>query len=441
MFTDQQERRPRWRAVGRATFVAALTVAFAAAAATPATAVNVVHPAVVIENPADWTPHMLDGTVFKFLQIGDRVYVGGSYTRVRNANSSTELPRRFLVALNKNTGQLDLAFNPILDGAVTSLVAAPDGQSLFAGGSFRTVNGTTSRSVTRLDAATGARWPGFTPAAFSGGVLDMRLLGNRLFVGGVFQFVAGADRPGLVALNATTGAVDPFLHNMVISDKRVTQTGATAPLKIEGMDVTPDGSKLVVIGNFNRIAGQLRWQLAVIDLTTNPASLHSWATNRFQTNCGGGAVTYLTGIDISANGTWFAISTKGFTFTGRLCDSATRWELTTGGSGKQPTWINYTGGDTLHSIAITGSAVYVGGHQRWLNNPFGRNSAGPGAVPREGIGAIHPVTGLALPWNPGKTRGVGTQDIYSTPEGLWIGSDGNRVNGEFHARIAFFPLP
>ena len=107
----------------------------------------------------------------------------------------------------------------------------------------------------------------------------------------------------------------------------------------------------------------------------------------------------------------------------------------------RPTWINYTGGDTLHSVAVTGAAVYVGGHQRWLDNPNGVDSAGLGAVPRQGIGAISPTTGRALPWNPGKTRGVGTKFIYATSTGIWFGSDGRRFAGKVHDSIAFTPLP
>ena len=106
----------------------------------------------------------------------------------------------------------------------------------------------------------------------------------------------------------------------------------------------------------------------------------------------------------------------------------------------QPTWINYTGGDTLHSVAATGAAVYVQGHQRWLDNPDGNNFAGPGAVPREGIGAINPATGLALEWNPGKTREVGGKELFATPGGLWVGSDGERFASEYRACIAFVPL-
>ena len=86
-------------------------------------------------------------------------------------------------------------------------------------------------------------------------------------------------------------------------------------------------------------------------------------------------------------------------------------------------------------------AVYVQGHQRWLDNPFGRDSAGPGAVSRPGIGAIDPVTGKATSWNPTKERGVGGKDLYVTSQGLWVGSDTNYIGGEFHPRLALMPRP
>jgi hypothetical protein len=91
-------------------------------------------------------------------------------------------------------------------------------------------------------------------------------------------------------------------------------------------------------------------------------------------------------------------------------------------------------------VLVTGAAVYVQGHQRWLDNPYGRDYAGPGAVSRPGIGAIDPVQGKALPWNPGKTRGVGGKDMLATSAGLWVGSDGAQFAGETRSRIAFCPL-
>ena len=90
--------------------------------------------------------------------------------------------------------------------------------------------------------------------------------------------------------------------------------------------------------------------------------------------------------------------TTGAYRAGSLCDAA--------GPSQQPTWVDYTGGDTLSSVAVTGTAVYVGGHQRWMNNSFAADTAGPGAVAREGIAALDPVNGLPLSWNPGATAAL-----------------------------------
>ncbi len=60
---------------------------------------------------------------------------------------------------------------------------------------------------------------------------------------------------------------------------------------------------------------------------------------------------------------------------------------------------------------------------------------------RKGIGAIDPVTGKALAWNPPKPAAQGGQDFLVTSSGLWIGSDSPTFNGEYHRGIAFAPLP
>jgi hypothetical protein len=54
---------------------------------------------------------------------------------------------------------------------------------------------------------------------------------------------------------------------------------------------------------------------------------------------------------------------------------------------------------------------------------------------------LDPVTGLALPWNPTKDRGVGGKDLLLTPAGLWVASDTIHIGGEIHERLAFMPMP
>ena len=151
---------------------------------------------------------------------------------------------------------------------------------------------------------------------------------------------------------------------------------------------------------------------------------------------------FFTDVEIAPTNDWFAMSARGGyaspASTG-LCDTVTRWELSPTSTSAQPTWVNYTGGDTLWSVAVTPAAVYVGGHQRWLNNPYCSNCAGPNAVSREGVGAVSPTDGSALAWNPGRARGVGAQELVGTPRGLYIGSDTTRLAKEYHGRLGMFP--
>ena len=64
-----------------------------------------------------------------------------------------------------------------------------------------------------------------------------------------------------------------------------------------------------------------------------------------------------------------------------MCDAAARFETADQGTAIEPTWINWTGGDSLYSVAVTGVAVYVGGHMRWLDNPYGPTRPGRARCP------------------------------------------------------------
>ena len=124
-----------------------------------------------------------------------------------------------------------------------------------------------------------------------------------------------------------------------------------------------------------------------------------------------------------------------------LCDATARFN-TNVAAPVRPAWINYTGGDTLHSVAVTTAAVYIQGHQRWVSSTG--VGCTPGCFAREGIAALAPATGAALTWNPGKERGVGGKDLLltSAPAGLWVASDTDLIGNprESHQDLAFLPL-
>jgi hypothetical protein len=402
--------------------------------AQPGGAVNVPQPVVVSADPANWTPHVLDGKVDAIVVVGGKVVAGGLFTQVATADDpATPIPRSNIFAFDATTGAIDPNFAPVMDNEVESLAVAPDGLHVFAGGRFTKVNGTAQKSLAKLRLSDGARITQFKGKT-NARVKDMALSGGRLYIGGTFATVDGVTQVALAALDPTTGALSPDLHLQF----RGLRTGT---LNVDKFDITPDGSRLIAIGNWTLVNGLQRDQIVMVDLTTTPDSVFDWATTRFQQQCAAVFDTYMRDVDIAPDGSYFVIATTGAYRAGSLCDTASRWELGRTGSGQQPTWVDYTGGDTLYSVAITGPAVYVGGHQRWLNNPLRSGGAGPGAVTREGIAALDPRNGLPLLWNPGRDRGVGVFALVSTPEGLWIGSDTDRIGRyEYHGKLAFMPV-
>ena len=392
----------------------------------------VAHPAVVSTDPSDTTPHVRDGRTEAVLDLGTRVIVGGTFTSVKRFNQPTVFARSYLFAYDKATGAIDTTFLPQPDGKVTALLLAPDGK-VYVSGQFKTIGGRAVPYLAKIDPRTGAASAGFTPSP-SGMVYDMHLARGHLYIGGTFGKVRNVTRTNFAVVDPTTGAPRAGADIAFVG----APSGTTRVMRF---DVSPGGTKLVAIGNFATVGGHSRPNAAVLNLNAaGGASVGSWYTDRYRyLVCGFSFDSPTYDVDMSPDGKWFVIVTTGGPGgPTRLCDSAARWE--TNGSGTAaPTWVNHTGGDSLTSVAVTGSAVYVAGHQRWADNPQGADSKGPGAVDRQGIAALSPTTGKALSWNPGRSRGLVAPRIVPTPQGLYVLSDSDKFAGEFHPRLSFIP--
>ena len=340
---------------------------------------------------------------------------------------TTTYDRQNFVAFDSQTGVIS-PLNLSFDGMVGAIEATADGSALFIGGAFTKVNGITRRGIMKYDLVNNQIDPTFAPTGMRT-VSDIKLANGAVIAAGNFT-------KKLMALDPTTGADTGAIN--------ITVTGVVDPAnetKIQYIAVSPDGTRLVATGNFTTVNGQSRRRAFMLNLGAT-ATLSTWHAPRFDVNCvATSRLISAQGVDFSPDGSYFVIvATGGPTGTNGICDAAARFETANVSGNAQPTWINWTGGDTLYSVAVTGAAVYVGGHQRWLDNPQGHDSAGPGAVSRPGIGAIDPVTGKALAWNPTKSRNHGTMVLYATPQGLWVGSDGTEFGHEPHNGIGFAPL-
>lgn len=400
---------------------------------------------IVDADPVAFTPHVMDGEVYSMTRVGDTVLVGGTFTRVRNAGSSTDIARTNLFAFNAFTGQVSTTFAPNPNGRVYALQPAADGTSVYIGGAFTgATSGGSSISVSRLykaDVATGNRIAAFQPGSINGQVRDLSVTGNRLWVAGKFTHLQGQPSLALGTLNATTGARDPYYTGVIAGVHRGTTTN------VQKIATDPANSRLVLVGNFDTVNGVHRHQLAVLDISGPAMALADLYTTQYESPCSASFETYMTDVEFSPDGSFFVVSTTGAyggataTLAGTSgCDLVARFESGATGTNVRPTWTAYTGGDTTWTVEVTADVVYTGGHMRWQNNPTRGDAAGQGAVSRPGIAALDVANGLPYSWNPTRTLGAGVRALVATPEGLFVGSDTDVFANETHRKVAFVPL-
>jgi hypothetical protein len=398
------------------------------------------HPSVVAADPADTTPHLAaddSGRQPRVLSLASRkgvVYAGGIFRKVSSPQRRFTKHRHNVVAFKADNGAFT-DFDPRVNGPVWAVRTTR--KAVYIGGAFTKVNGVSRQGVAKLNPRTGAVDRSFRSPFDQGRVTDLALVHGRLIAGGTFP-------RKLIALKPDTGRITRYLRLKIGGALR----GSSSKAGVFRFAVNSAGSRLVAVGNFTHVDGKRRARAFMLKLGARSGSLSSWWYSPLGRKCRTDAASkraYLQDVDFAPNGSYFVVVSTGYVVPTAadigtmVCDAAARFEADVMDP-SEPTWINYTGGDTLHSVAVTGSAVYVQGHSRWLDNPFGSDYAGPGAVERLGGGAINPVTGKALSWNPVMPNQVGGYAFLATHDGLWIGRDGKRIGGEYHRGIAFMPL-
>ena len=375
--------------------------------------------------------------MFAIAENGSNMIIGGSFTQVGGQSHQR------VAVFDKSTGALSSSFAPTVNGSVNAVLPGPTTTTVYIGGAFTQVNGVAAQFVALVNTTNGTLVATFHAPVFNWGfVNDLVLRSGRLYAAGTFSTVAGKAHAGLASLNPTTGALDPFINVQFAGHHNDSGTGAQGWVGPSDIDVTPNGATMVVIGNFKTANGLLRDQAAMLDLTGSSAKVARWATSRYSPYCYNWAFdSYVRGVSFSPDGSYFVINATGGG-NGTLCDTTARFATNLTDTNAQPTWVDWTGGDTVWGVTVTNTAVYIGGHNRWNNNPLGVDRAQPGAVPRPGLAALDPVSGVPFTWNPGRVPlGVAVFAVHATAAGLWIGSDTDWV-GHFtyqRPKLAFFP--
>ena len=170
-------------------------------------------------NAAVWTVAPTDD--------GATVYVGGGFTTVKGQ-------RRTRLAALTPTGDLT-AWNSGANALVRAIV--PGGDVLYVGGAFGSIGGAERPNLAEVDATTG-RATGWDAQA-EDDVDTLALAGETLYAGGEFESIGRRSRRHLAALNRADGSAtlwDPSPDDSVY-----------------GLRLSPDGSRLVAVGDFTMI--------------------------------------------------------------------------------------------------------------------------------------------------------------------------------------------
>ncbi len=204
----------------------------------------------------------LDTPVLAITTFGDRVYVGGKFSDVRDTATGGLVAHPYLAAFDRTTGAWISSFDPDLDGTVWDLKVA--GGRLIVAGQFTNVNGEPlTAGLAALDPITGAVDPGWRASMTLSGsserpfarALDVE--GDWIYVGGNFTQIQG------LSVTRPMGR----LGKVAVADGR--PDNAFTP-DVDGVpyDVDAADGRVYVVGDFDGVNGTALKGVAVLDWTT-----------------------------------------------------------------------------------------------------------------------------------------------------------------------------
>ena len=391
----------------------------------------------VSQSAAAYTPFLTSANseVDQIVQCGSTMYAVGTFTQV-GVPSGTKYARTNAFSFSATTGAVT-AWNPVVNGHVSGIALSSNCASAYLGGTFTNVHGSAVTNLAEVNTSTGAVVTAFRPQP-NKTVFSLVLHGSQLIAGGQFTSIGGGTSTALASVSSTSGALSSFT-NVGISGVIPGNSGGTRVFKLRA---SPNGSRVLVLGNFAHVGSAARQQAFIADFGATSTSVDGWYSPTLSEPCATKQAFYVRAGTWSPDGSRVYLASTGHSGRSPLCDAAAAFSSTSS-STLQPIWTNMTGCDSLFSVAADSSAVYVGGHERWMNNEKGCNAAGAGSVSRPGVSAVSATTGRAVAWDPTRDRGHGAVDQLRTSAGLWVASDdylnSKLCAGKFHPGICFFP--
>jgi hypothetical protein len=189
---------------------------------------------------------------------GNTVFAGGLFTRIRQPGKPAgqgEAVRTYIAAFDRTTGA-PTSFAPTLNGPVYAIATSPDGKWVVIGGDFTMVNGLRRSKIAMFSVTTGRLVQAWDPV-ITARVKALAISGSTVYIGGAFRAIDGTTRNRLGAVRLIEGTVLPW--------------NPDANNDVYAIDVSDNGTRVFAGGPFSTINGKDHYSLAMLNTTTGAA--------------------------------------------------------------------------------------------------------------------------------------------------------------------------
>ena len=248
---------------------------------------------------------------------------------------------------------------------------------------------------------------------------------------------------GLAAINATTGAIDTTFNLPISRVARPVRAVRPGARRLRRRQVAGDRRQLQA-GSATPSA--TRWRSSTWPAPARrsrpgrPTATRASARRSYND-------TYIRGIDISPDSTYFVVNTTGAFFGyDTLCDTTVALGAAAGQDRRRPP--ADLGQPHRRRHLLGGRDHRVGRLRRrphaLVQQPATRLRAATTTVrarwSRPGIAALDPYSGVPLSWNPGRDRGRGVEALYATDDYLMVGTTRPTSPEQLRQRLALLPV-
>src|SRR6478752_4787483 len=358
-----------------------------------------------------------NGTVWSIAAAQGKVFVGGSFTQLRPPGTAegdaASLNRAQFAVLDAASGVPTSCVLDVTRGTsavvVRSVVASPDGATVYIGGLFEKVGSSARRNIAAIDVATCTVKP-FNPQP-SSFVYAIAATAGAVYFGGTFALLGTATRSRLGAATPA-GVVLPW--------------APTTDDEVLALATDPNNGNVIIGGRSGTINGQDSHALGIVDGVTGTTNIKNYPKGFFPWTPGTGQRAGTSVVKtISVDATGFYVGNEGT--GGGIFDGRAAFDWGT----YEQRWRNLCLGAT-QSIAPVDGLLYSASH--------GHNCEAEGIFEdgaRHFFNAETAAGKQYQPWwpqaNDGIGEGIGPRAIVeaSTAAGdfLWTGGEFTLING------------